>query len=297
MPFEYSCGFREQIVQLHRGKEHWHYYAQYIGDHLGGPGSRLERFRRQLVPEIEHHCGPLEGQRTLDVGCGTGASTVALAETGARVVAFDVDVPSSRIARHRLREHGFANVEVHAGRDLSIVSGGEFDLVLMNGVVEHIPASIRDLRRDVVRAAWARVVRGGHLFLTETPNRLIPYDTHSTGLWWIPWTRPGSAWAYRRAIAQGRHAEAPGHSAGPLGLEEVGAWGATYWEIAGYLRGLGASCVNLRAGHDRHLWYGSTSSRRRKILERILHPIVVRGLRAPLTAVAPHLTNLVFAKA
>jgi SAM-dependent methyltransferase len=282
------------VVRLHRGKEQWPGYEGYIRDHMGGPESRVVKFANVLCKEIEKHTGPLRGKRVLDFGCGTGATTAALANLAKEVVAFDVDAESVDIANKRIEEHGLSRkVQLHHADDFDAIASrlGRFDLVLMNGVIEHVPLSKEGLRKRLVRTAFSMLRGKGHLYINETPNRLWPYDDHSTKLWWIPWTKPGSAWAYQRAVQKGRHSDAPTHSPGPLGLEEVGAWGATYWEITGYLEGLPFAVVNLREGHDRHLYYSDHSDRVRGVFEAIAW-LPAKILGVPMTALAPDLTNL-----
>ncbi|MHB8878905.1 MAG: class I SAM-dependent methyltransferase [Myxococcaceae bacterium] len=296
-PFAYSAEFHSRIALLHRGKERWPHYREYLAAHLGGPDSRLVDFTERLVPEIEHHCGSLAGRRVLDLGCGTGATTVALALAGAKVSAFDVDAESVGIARLRLAEHGLAEkVFIWCGRSTDELAPASFDLVLMNGVLEHVPLSVPGLRREVVRAAWRRVSPGGGLYVSDTPNRLWPRDGHSTGLWFLPWAPAGSAWAYRRAVKAGRHSDAPTLARGPRGLEEAGAWGATYWELRRYLEGEKVECVNLEPGHDERLSHTERGSPRRRLIEGLLYNTAVRALRAPLTAFTPGLNHLVLRK-
>jgi 2-polyprenyl-3-methyl-5-hydroxy-6-metoxy-1,4-benzoquinol methylase len=52
----------------------------------------------------------------LDVGCGTGNTTLtlALANPGAKVVGVDLSAASVEIGRHRIAHHGIPNVEFHA---------------------------------------------------------------------------------------------------------------------------------------------------------------------------------------
>ena len=297
--FDYSPVFREHVVRLHRGKEGWPHYNAYLNAHLGGPDSRLHEHKTRLVRELEHHCGSLRDQRVLDFGCGTGASTVALAGAAAEVVGFDVDAESAGIARARMEEHGLGGrVPILSGESFEPFAPrlGLFDLVLMNGVVEHIPLSVQGLRKRVLRNAWAAVRPGGFLVINDTPNRLWPFDGHSTQLWFLPWTPAGSEWAYRRAVRLGRHADAPTSAPGPLGLEQVGAWGATYPELLGYLGEDEVECVNLRPGHSERVSYVDPGSPRRQRLERLLHATLVPALRMPLTAFAPSLNNLVLRK-
>lgn len=51
---------------------------------------RLERFRREVIPWLAG-TRDLSGASILEVGCGLGASTLALAEQGAHVTAIDID--------------------------------------------------------------------------------------------------------------------------------------------------------------------------------------------------------------
>src|SRR5207248_11216147 len=55
--------------------------------------ARLYADRTRIVPWLNSIHG-LEGTSVLEVGCGTGSSTVALAEHGAAVTALDVDESS-----------------------------------------------------------------------------------------------------------------------------------------------------------------------------------------------------------
>jgi len=316
--FEYSEEFKRLIVGALKGTETWPNYQRYLKAHLGGPESRVVKSVRLLCPEIEYHCGRLKSKCVLDFGCGTGATTAALALFGADVCAFDISRENMEICRRRIAEHSVeARVAFHCADDFEQVKGalGAFDLVLLNGVVEHIPISKTGLRQRLAQSLFDLLKTPGYLYISDTPNRLWPFDFHSTQLWWIPWTRPGSAWAYREALAKGRHAEVSGISPGPLGLEEAGAWGATYWEIQRYLRGRNFLCLNTVPGHDGRLCYcmpatdyevigrnlgfpfgGRTLYHLTRLFEFIVQLLGSKLLRVPITAFAPSLTNLVFRK-
>ena len=294
--FDYSKEFEELIVRLRRGKENWPNYQNYIKAHLGGPDSRVVQFTKQLCLEIEYHCGSLENKRILDFGCGTGATTAALAQYSKQICAFDIDKGSIEICKRRIREHGMeSSVQFYCADDLDKVksSMGTFDLILLNGVIEHIPLTKIGLRKKIIRSLFTLLKRPGYLFINDTPNRLCPFDFHSTQLWWIPWTKPGSEWAYRRAVKKKRHSDAPTISEGPLGLEEVGAWGATYWEIMNYLDGERFICLNTISGHNRHIYYSFRGSWKRVVFEFVMYWFTVKLLHLPITAFAPGIANLV----
>src|SRR5688500_14623008 len=74
-------------------------YTEYlVADHLH---TGLDGDRSTVIPWLDR-VRRLEGLRVLDIGCGTGSSTVALAEQGARVTAIDIDAGALRV---RSEEH------------------------------------------------------------------------------------------------------------------------------------------------------------------------------------------------
>ncbi|HUV60543.1 MAG TPA: class I SAM-dependent methyltransferase [Thermoplasmata archaeon] len=297
--FEYSAEFKRLVINLCRGMENSANYQEYIATQLGGQRSRVVEITNNLCPEIEYHCAPLRNKRVLDFGCGTGASTAALATYSANVCAFDIDKESLEICRKRVSEHGYdGRVEFYSAHDIQEVSDslGSFDMVLAVGVLEHIPLSKTGLRGRTVQTVFNMLKPSGCLYIHDTPNRLWPYDFHSTRLWWGPWTKPGSEWTYRRAIRRARHSDVPGVFAGPLGLEEAGGWGVTYWEIMRYLRAEKVECVNLLKGHNNvvnHIGRTDKKERMAELIETMVAPPLAKLLRVPLAALTPKIQNLV----
>jgi len=297
--FEYSQAFKDLIVEMHKGKEHLSQYPGYIRDHLGGEDSRLNAFSRYLYPEIRLHCGDLVGSRVLDFGCGTGASTAILALHSREIVGFDINPQSAGICRKRLEEHGVGDrAQVFSSPDFRTVLPklGTFDIILLEGVLEHIPISAGSLRGDILRTLFGILRPEGHLFISGTPNRLWPFDFHSTQLWWIPWTRPGSKRAYAKALRKGRIADNPGGPPrGPLFLEEEGAWGATYFEIVKSLPRGSFDVVNSERGHNRHVSY-TFLPLYRELFDCFTHYFVTSWSGLPPTALSPAIDNLAIRK-
>jgi SAM-dependent methyltransferase len=299
--FAYSQEFKNLIIALHRGKEALPFYERYIDDHLGGPNSRLSNFVRYLYPEIRHHCGDLSPKRVLDFGCGTGATTAVLAMNCSQVVAFDIDQRSIAACERRLTEHNLIEkVHLLCALDFENILGkvGTFDFILLNGVIEHIPLSKIGLRKKILQILFDILNSRGVLYINKTPNRLWPIDRHTTQLWWIPWTRPGSMWAYSKAVRMGKHSDNPEtHSYGPLGLEERGAWGATFFEIKEYLSGKPFETINSLPGHDRHLSYNQRGENfQRRIFDFFVYYFLTRWTGIPITAMAPFITHLAIRK-
>jgi 2-polyprenyl-3-methyl-5-hydroxy-6-metoxy-1,4-benzoquinol methylase len=297
--FEYSHEFEESIIEFHKGKERLTFYKDSVMDHLGGPKSRLSAFVQFLYPEIEYHCGDLESKRVLDFGCGTGATTVTLAMHCKNVVAYDINKKSVEICKKRLEEHGLADrVKIYWASDISELAGqlGKFDLILSNAVLQNVPLSIKGLRENIIKTLFSLLNKQGCLYINETANRLWPKDDNTTKLWWIPWTKPGSQWAYKKAIKAKRHVENPEtHSNGPLGLEERGAWGVTYFELKRYLKGQPYEVVNSLPGHNKHRVY-KVGKAKTRVAEFVIYWLVSKWTKIPVTALTPSLLHLMFRK-
>lgn len=105
----------------------------------------------------------LVGWRALDIGSGSGLSSLAMRRMGARVVSFDYD-PDSVACTMELRarfDAGTADWEVLQGSVLDpnfMTSLGEFDLVYAWGVLHHTGAMW-----DALDLARRRVAPGGTL--------------------------------------------------------------------------------------------------------------------------------------
>jgi S-adenosylmethionine-dependent methyltransferase len=156
---------------------------------------RLEMDRYELVPWINSLL-PLRGMRVLEIGCGTGSGTVALAEQGAQVTALDVHAEALLVAQKRCEIHGLRGirfVQANADRLTSMYRSGEFDLVLFFAVLEHMTLAERDV---ALRSAWTLLAEGQFLGLGETPNRLWPYDTHTSRLPFFNWLPDELAFRY-----------------------------------------------------------------------------------------------------
>jgi len=111
------------------------------------------RYGAQLAAELIHVAGLRRGQRALDVGCGPGALTRALADAvGAEHVAA-VDPSGAFVASCRARVPG-ADVRMGVGESLPFDDGG-FDAVLAQLVVQ-----LMDDREAGARE-MARVARPG----------------------------------------------------------------------------------------------------------------------------------------
>jgi 2-polyprenyl-6-hydroxyphenyl methylase / 3-demethylubiquinone-9 3-methyltransferase len=110
---------------------------------------------------------PLRGLHVLDVGCGGGILTDAMARLGANATGIDLSTKALKVAQLHALEAETPNVtylEVSA-EALAEKSPGQFDVVTCMEMLEHVPDPA-----SVVRACAALVKPGGWVFFS-TLNR------------------------------------------------------------------------------------------------------------------------------
>jgi SAM-dependent methyltransferase len=102
-----------------------------------------------------------EEMRVLEIGCGAGRVTRALAELFGEVHAVDVSAEMVRLAKAALHDCKNAYVYVNNGMDLTIVPSLAFDFAFSSIVFQHIPS--REIIANYVREV-GRLLRPGALF-------------------------------------------------------------------------------------------------------------------------------------
>jgi 2-polyprenyl-6-hydroxyphenyl methylase/3-demethylubiquinone-9 3-methyltransferase len=131
----------------------------------------------------------LAGARVLDVGCGGGLLTEALARSGATVLGVDLAPGMIEVARLHAAEQGLAIGYRVAGAEALAAEGERFDVVSCMEMLEHVPdpaaalASLSELVRPGGAVFVSTVNRNLKAFLlaivgAEYVLRLIPRGTH-----------------------------------------------------------------------------------------------------------------------
>ena len=132
----------------------------------------------------------LAGAQVLDVGCGAGLLSEALAGEGAQVVALDLAPELIKVARlHRLESGVDVDYRLQSVESLAVEMPGRFDAVTCMEMLEHVPDPAA-----IIAACAALLKPGGKLFvstLNRTPAafalaivgaeyvaRLLPRGTH-----------------------------------------------------------------------------------------------------------------------
>ena len=166
-------------------------YEHDLTAHLSG---RVESDRRMVVPWLDG-AKPLRNSHILEIGCGTGSSTVVLAEQGAKVVGIDLDQDALVVARDRCRVYG-VEAEFHAMNATKMreaFSGHTFDFIIFFATLEHMTIAER---LAALGDAWEMLPIGGLLVIVETPNRLWYYDGHTSMLPFFHWLPNELAFRY-----------------------------------------------------------------------------------------------------
>jgi len=99
--------------------------------------------------------------RVLEIGCGAGRVTRALAKVFGEVHAVDVSGEMIRQATAALKDHPNVFLYQNNGQDLAVVPDLEFDFAFSSIVFQHIPS--REIIENYVREVH-RLLRPGALF-------------------------------------------------------------------------------------------------------------------------------------
>jgi SAM-dependent methyltransferase len=99
--------------------------------------------------------------RVLEIGCGAGRVTRALARHFGEVHAVDVSGEMVRQAKEALREYPNAFIYQNNGKDLAVVPDLQFDFAFSTIVFQHIPS--RQIIENYVKEV-GRLLRPGALF-------------------------------------------------------------------------------------------------------------------------------------
>ncbi|MFB3829758.1 MAG: class I SAM-dependent methyltransferase, partial [Bryobacteraceae bacterium] len=172
---QYSMMSRPDIErQLEKMREDWDRRARENARFYVNTANRnwtdeefFESGRRTVAEEVltdmTNICqGKLPRQmRVLEIGCGAGRVTRALADVFGEVHGVDISAEMVRQARQALAAYPHAHVYQNNGRDLSVLPDQPFDFAFSSIVFQHIPS--RDVIENYVREVH-RLLRPGALF-------------------------------------------------------------------------------------------------------------------------------------
>ena len=164
-----------------------------MADHLYG---RLASDRNLVVPWLDN-ASPLKDKRILEIGCGTGSSTVAIAEQGAEITGIDIDEGALSVAKDRVKAYGLqAECRLLSSDKLSeAFCDNIFDSIIFFACLEHMTI---EERLTSLKDAFKMLPAGGLLVIVETPNRLWYFDEHTSRLPFFHWLPDELAFRYSK---------------------------------------------------------------------------------------------------
>ena len=235
------------------------------------------------------------GLAALEVGSSFGHMTEYLAEQPevAEIHCFDTDPAFVDIVRAKVEEQALGRV-----KEVLLLGSDEtrrlpwpdarFDLVLVVGVVEHLPARNR---RAQVDEYYRVLAPGGHIAILDTPNRLFPLETHSIGLPLVQWLPPRLAHAYARLVRPRKFRRVPFES---FVADGTGWRNATFADCLPAAGPAGLVDVTEEAGYGWHFFRATARSRVRRALLPLFAAAVavLRTLRRPPSLCLPYLNLL-----
>jgi SAM-dependent methyltransferase len=140
--------------------------------------------------------------KVLEIGCGAGRVTRALAKTFGEVHAVDVSSEMISQARAALTEYPNAHIYQNNGLDLSVVPGGDFDFAFSTCVFHHIAR--RDVIESYVRDVQ-RLLRPGALFKFEVQGCLEMTQSPDDTWFGIPFSDADAVAMAERCGFEPRH--------------------------------------------------------------------------------------------
>jgi ubiquinone/menaquinone biosynthesis C-methylase UbiE len=128
-------------------------------------------FQYQIGLAAIERLQPRDGERILDIGCGTGRLAVQIAQQipNGQVVGIDISQSMIGKAEQVVVQSGLANIELTCMDAMAIKFDGEFDAVLANSVFEFVPGPTQ-----LAKKVYSALKPGGRICLTVLAGMPAP---------------------------------------------------------------------------------------------------------------------------
>jgi 2-polyprenyl-6-hydroxyphenyl methylase / 3-demethylubiquinone-9 3-methyltransferase len=160
-----------------------------------GPSKPLHELNPLRMSYIESVVG-LEDARALDVGCGGGILSEAMARSGARVLGIDLSQAVLDVAElHALEAKAAVEYRAIAAEELAAATPSTFDLVTCMEMLEHVPDPAAML------TALATLVKpGGHVIVSTLNRKPVAFAVAILGAEYIARVLPRGTHEYLKFI-------------------------------------------------------------------------------------------------
>ncbi len=138
----------------------------------------------------------LRGARVLDVGCGGGLLSEALARSGALVTALDLAPELIDVAKLHLLESGLkVDYRLQSVESLAEEMAGSFDAICCMEMLEHVPDPAA-----ILRACASLLKPGGRLFLSTLNRTPVAFAVAIVGAEYLAKLLPRGTHDYKSFI-------------------------------------------------------------------------------------------------
>jgi 2-polyprenyl-6-hydroxyphenyl methylase/3-demethylubiquinone-9 3-methyltransferase len=160
-----------------------------------GPSKPLHELNPLRLRYVENAVG-LRDAQVLDVGCGGGILSEAMARSGARVIGIDLSQAVLDVAElHALEGKLAIEYRAIAAEELAAARPGSFDLVTCMEMLEHVPDPAAAL------AALALLVKpGGHVIISTLNRKPMAFAVAIIGAEYIARMLPRGTHEYLKFI-------------------------------------------------------------------------------------------------
>ena len=160
-----------------------------------GPSKPLHELNPLRLRYVENAVG-LRDAQVLDVGCGGGILSEAMARSGARVIGIDLSQAVLDVAElHALEGKLAIEYRAIAAEELAAARPGSFDLVTCMEMLEHVPDPAKAL------AALGSLVRpGGHVIVSTLNRKPLAFAVAIIGAEYIARMLPRGTHEYLKFI-------------------------------------------------------------------------------------------------
>lgn len=142
----------------------------------------------------------------VEIGCGTGNKSFAINDLFGHYVGIDLLDDQIDEAKRRASILNASNTRFICQNASSVLREperfglpGKIDFLLLYAVIEHLTP---EERKEVLALGEGVINGGGTVLIMEAPNRLVPYDSHTTGSHFFNWLPDRLAYDFARNQGQ-----------------------------------------------------------------------------------------------